>query len=73
MAQRQEITVALVGYGGAFNMGLHHRNAMEATGRMRVVAVCDVDPVRRAAAQEELGGTHSHICRCQKAFTMGRI
>lgn len=59
MAQRQEITVALVGYGGAFNMGLHHRNAMEATGRMRVVAVCDVDPARRAAAQEELG-EHIH-------------
>lgn len=51
----KEITVALVGYGGAFNMGKHHAASMHATGRMRVVAVCDPDVTRQEAAREELG------------------
>jgi len=52
---RKEIKVALIGYGGAFNMGLHHRNSMEATKRMKVVAVCDKDAARLTTAREELG------------------
>jgi predicted dehydrogenase len=52
---KKEVKAALIGYGGAFNMGVHHANSMHATGDMRVVAVCDTDPARLAKAKEELG------------------
>lgn len=52
---KNEITAALIGYGAAFNMGLHHSNALQATGRMRVVAVCDVNAERLQVAKQELG------------------
>lgn len=52
---KKEVKVALIGYGGAFNMGLHHSNQMKATGDMRVVAVCDADPARLVQAKEEQG------------------
>jgi|YNPNPStandDraft_1061719.scaffolds.fasta_scaffold36333_2 scyllo-inositol 2-dehydrogenase (NADP+) len=47
---------AVIGYGGAFNMGRAHCQWMEATGRMKAVAVCDVDEARLKVAQEELPG-----------------
>jgi predicted dehydrogenase len=53
---KKEVKAALIGYGGAFNMGLHHAHGMAATGDMRVVAVCDTDPARLDKAKEELGG-----------------
>lgn len=49
------IRVAVVGYGGAFNMGDHHSRYMEATGRMAVTGVCDTDPARLEAAREQRG------------------
>lgn len=52
---KKEVRAAVLGYGGAFNMGLHHSKQMAATGAMRTVAVCDTDPARQAMAQEELG------------------
>lgn len=54
MAKKQ-VRAALIGYGGAFNMGMHHANAMRATGDMTVVAVCDTDPARLVQAKEEQG------------------
>lgn len=70
---KSEIKVALVGYGGAFNMGLHHRNQMEATGRMRVVAVCDVDPERLAKAKEELGDEIETFPECTQLLKWGKF
>jgi predicted dehydrogenase len=70
---KSEIKVALIGYGGAFNMGLHHRNAMEATGRMRVVAVCDQDPARLATAKEELGAQTETFTEVSKLLKWGKF
>jgi predicted dehydrogenase len=53
---KKHIKVGLVGYGGAFNMGKHHAESMHRTGVMTVVAVCDPDAKRRAAAKQELPG-----------------
>jgi predicted dehydrogenase len=39
----------VIGYGGAFNMGRHHLNAMKTVG-MVPVAACDIDPARMKAA-----------------------
>ena len=50
------IRAAIIGYGGAFNMGPHHTREMHATGRMKLVAVCDVDPKRTDAAKEDWPG-----------------
>ncbi len=50
------VRAAIIGYGGAFNMGTHHTKEMHATGRMRLVAVCDTDPARTDAAKEEWPG-----------------
>lgn len=62
MSQRR-VKCAVVGYGGAFNMGKAHANWMNDTGRMITVAACDSDPGRAAAAEEELPGiaTFGHI------------
>ena len=54
------IKAAVVGYGPAFNMGKHHASSMEATGRIKVVAVCDVDEARLKAAREELGAVRTY-------------
>ena len=52
---KKEVRVALIGYGGAFNMGLYHANQMHATGMMRVVAVCDANAERLPVAKQDLG------------------
>ena len=51
-----EVRVAIIGYGGAFNMGPHHTREMHATGRMKLVAVCDTDPKRTDAAKTDWPG-----------------
>lgn len=56
-----EIRCALIGYGGAFNMGKHHAEMMERTGVMKVVAVCDADPQRLEAAKLELPNINTYI------------
>jgi len=70
---KAKIKVALIGYGGAFNMGLHHRNAMEATKRMEVVAVCDTDPARLATAKEELGEQTATFTEVTKLLKWGQF
>jgi predicted dehydrogenase len=47
------IRSAVVGYGGAFNMGKAHAEWMNATDGLQCVAVCDLDPTRTAAAQQD--------------------
>jgi scyllo-inositol 2-dehydrogenase (NADP+) len=50
------VRAAIVGYGGAFNMGAHHTREMHATNRMKLVAVCDTDPKRTDAAKKDWPG-----------------
>jgi scyllo-inositol 2-dehydrogenase (NADP+) len=54
-----EITVGVVGYGGAFNMGKQHLLQMQAAG-MTPVAVAEVDPARLAVAKEDFPGIETY-------------
>ncbi len=54
----EDIKVAVVGYGPAFNMGRHHLNAMKRVG-MVPVAVADIDPERLPVAEEEFPGVRT--------------
>lgn len=54
MASRlTEVRFAVIGYGGAFNMGKLHATQMEQTGVMKLVAVCDIDPKRLDVAKAD--------------------
>ena len=46
------IKVGVIGYGGAFNMGLHHLNEMKQAG-MTPTAVAEIDPTRLKVAQKD--------------------
>jgi scyllo-inositol 2-dehydrogenase (NADP+) len=54
-----QITVGVVGYGGAFNMGRQHLQQMKAAG-MTPVAVAEVDPARLAVASEDFSGIETY-------------
>lgn len=47
-----DIKVGVLGYGGAFNMGLKHMNEMKRAG-MKPFAVCEIDPERLKVAEKE--------------------
>ncbi|MCC7493174.1 MAG: Gfo/Idh/MocA family oxidoreductase [Fimbriimonadaceae bacterium] len=49
----ETVRVGIIGYGGAFNMGKRHGESMQLTGRMKVVAVCDLDPARAAVGKQD--------------------
>jgi predicted dehydrogenase len=51
----KQITAGILGYGGAFNMGRQHGNAINRQPGMSVTSVCDLDPKRTDQAKEELG------------------
>lgn len=53
------IGAAIIGYGGAFNMGRHHGQAIEGAG-MKVVAACDIDAARVATAAEDFPGIDTY-------------
>ena len=55
-----EIKSAVIGYGGAFNMGKLHAEQMNASG-MRTVAACDLDPKRMEAAAKDLPGIKTFL------------
>ena len=59
MAKKQ-INCAMIGYGGAFNMGLHHSNMIKNVEGMDVVAVCDIDKKRTAQAEKDLPGIRTY-------------
>jgi scyllo-inositol 2-dehydrogenase (NADP+) len=48
------VRVGIIGYGGAFNMGKLHAEALS-RARLHVTAVCDLDAKRAALAKVELG------------------
>ncbi len=55
-AKSQTIRTAVVGYGGAYNMGKAHATAVRNTPGLSLVAVCDLDPERTRAAQQDWPG-----------------
>ncbi|MBW3635643.1 MAG: Gfo/Idh/MocA family oxidoreductase [Armatimonadetes bacterium] len=54
-----EITVGVIGYGGAFNMGRQHLQQMQAAG-MTPVAVSEIDPTRLAVASQDFPGIQTY-------------
>jgi predicted dehydrogenase len=58
-ARPDQIKVGVIGYGGAFNMGREHLNAMKAAG-MTPFAVCDVDAARLDAAADDFPGIETY-------------
>lgn len=54
-----EVKVAVVGYGGAFNMGKHHLNEMRRAG-MTPVAVAEIDPERLKVATTDFPGIETY-------------
>ena len=53
ISRPKEIRCAVIGYGGAFNMGKAHSEWINAASGLRAVAACDLDPKRRAAARQD--------------------
>lgn len=58
-ASPKDITVAVVGYGGAFNMGRHHLEEMKKAG-MTPLAVVELDPARLAVARTDYPGIETY-------------
>jgi predicted dehydrogenase len=58
-AKAKDITVGVVGYGGAFNMGRAHLKQMQAAG-MTPVAVSEIDPARLEVAQKDFPGIQTY-------------
>jgi len=55
LKQAKDIKAAVIGYGGAFNMGKWHLDEMRKAG-MTPTAVCELNPGRREAAQKDFPG-----------------
>ena len=55
----EAITVGVVGYGGAFNMGRQHLNEMKAAG-MTPLAVVELDPRRLEVARADFPGIETY-------------
>lgn len=56
----EPIRCAIIGYGGAFNMGKHHADWAHATSRMQVVAICDVDEARLEVARSDFPNVNTY-------------
>lgn len=54
-ASTESIRCAVIGYGGAFNMGRSHLREMAATG-MQPVGVAEIDPERLSVASQDFPG-----------------
>lgn len=59
MAQDKPIRGAVIGYGGAFNMGRGHLNWMREAG-ITPTAACDLDETRVRAAAEDFPGIRTY-------------
>lgn len=58
-ARPEEITVGVIGYGGAFNMGKAHLSQMAQAG-MKPKAVAEIDPARLAVAETDFPGIETY-------------
>lgn len=54
-----DVKIGVIGYGGAFNMGQIHLNALKAAGAVPT-AVCDMDKARLKTAEEEFPGIETY-------------
>lgn len=59
MSDATGIRGAVIGYGGAFNMGKAHASWMNAAG-IQTVAACDVDPARMESAAQDYPGIRTY-------------
>ena len=59
-AKMKEVRCALVGYGGAFNMGKLHGEQINSVPGMRVTAACDLDAKRMEQALADFPGIETH-------------
>jgi len=57
--KRRSLKAAVIGYGGAFNMGRAHAGWLAAAG-IPTAAVCDVDVARLRQAEEDLPGVKTY-------------
>ncbi|MBN1344888.1 MAG: Gfo/Idh/MocA family oxidoreductase [Phycisphaerae bacterium] len=59
----RSISCAIVGYGGAFNMGKLHADSISGCDGMHVSAVCDADESRLEIAEDDFPGvkTYNHM------------
>ncbi len=53
LATEATVRAAIIGYGGAFNMGKFHAGQINAQPGMHTVAICDLDPKRQVAAKAD--------------------
>ena len=60
MSKGDGFRCGVVGYGGAFNMGRLHLTSMQKNKRMEVAAVCELDPARRAVANDDFPGIKTY-------------
>lgn len=51
--EKPPVRCGVIGYGGAFNMGKTHADAITRIEGLELTAVCDLDPARTAAAQAD--------------------
>ncbi|NNM87581.1 MAG: Gfo/Idh/MocA family oxidoreductase [Phycisphaerae bacterium] len=58
MMEKPPLKVGVIGYGGAFNMGLQHLKEMQDAGLI-VAAACDLDPARTEVAARDFPGIHT--------------
>lgn len=57
--ETKTVRCAVIGYGGAFNMGKSHAEQMNAAG-MTTVAACDLDPTRMEQAKADFPGIRTY-------------
>ena len=69
-----DIRVAVVGYGGAFNMGRKHLEECRAAG-MTPTAVVDLDQARLAIAESDFPGieTYTSVNKMQRSRRNARV
>lgn len=60
MKASETLRAAVIGYGGAFNMGKNHADWMRPAG-IETVAVCDSDPERLKAAEADFPGVATYL------------
>jgi len=58
--ERKPVNCAVIGYGGAFNMGKYHLDLINATPGLKGIAACDIDFRRMEVAQKDFPGIKTY-------------